>query len=132
MGDPHVKAGEVVSRKTPSHGIFRRRPIHHQAGPSNLLHLSNKVSSASTRSQKSNRGTPLASPADPANFNLSNCFSANCVSPIKMDAATVTVISGNLVMPKNRLPSRTLQISHCQLFFQARQHLSVENSAVQD
>jgi hypothetical protein len=40
------------------------------------LHLSNKVSSASTRSQKSNRGTPLASPADPANFNLSNCFSA--------------------------------------------------------
>jgi hypothetical protein len=40
------------------------------------LHLSDKVSSASTRSQKSNRGTPLVSPADPANFNLSNCFSA--------------------------------------------------------
>jgi hypothetical protein len=129
MGDPHVKAGEVVSRKTPGHGIFRRRPSNHQAGPSNLLHLSNKVSSASTRSQKSNRGTPLASPADPANFNLSNCFS---VFPIKMDAATVTVISGNLVMPKNRFPLRTLQTSHCQLFFQARQHLSVENSAVQD
>jgi len=33
-----------------------------------------------------------------------------------MDAATVTVISGNLVMPKNCFPLRTLQTSHCQLF----------------
>ena len=59
-------------------------------------------------------------------------FPTTVFSPIPMDAATVTVISGNLVMPKNRLPSRTLQTSHCQLFFQARQHSSVENSAVQD
>ena len=33
MEDPHVKAGEVVSRKTRSHGILRRRPIHHQGRP---------------------------------------------------------------------------------------------------
>jgi hypothetical protein len=51
MEDSHVKAGEVVIRKTPGRGIICRGPIHQGAGPSNLLHLSVKASSASTRSR---------------------------------------------------------------------------------
>jgi hypothetical protein len=111
--------------RTPHHAAPRSRST-------SLQHLTPCRPDPPRRTSEPNRGTPLASPADPANFNLSNCFPTTVFSPIQMDAATVTVISGNLVMPKNRFPLRTLQTSHCQLFFQARQHLSVENSAVQD
>ena len=76
MGDPHVRAGEVVIRKLQV-TVFLQEADSSSGRPEQfLLHHSDKVSSASTRSRKSNRGTPLVSPADPANFNLSNCFSA--------------------------------------------------------
>ncbi len=75
MEDSHVKAGEVVIRKIPGHGTIRRGPIHQGVNcPSNLLHLSVKASSASTRSRNQTAARLRFPLADPADFTLSIVF----------------------------------------------------------
>ncbi len=58
MEDPHVKAGEVVIRKTPGHSTIRRGRFIKSRPEQFLLHRSVKASSASTRSRNQTAARP--------------------------------------------------------------------------
>jgi hypothetical protein len=58
MEDPHVKAGEVVIRKTPRSRYNPQGPIHQELARAILLHRSVKASSASTRSRNQTAARP--------------------------------------------------------------------------
>jgi hypothetical protein len=132
MGDSHVRAGEVVSRKLQV-TVFLQEADSSSGRPEQFCCTSQIKLPLPARDLRNQTAARLWFPLQTLQTSIcQTVFPTTVFSPIQMDAATITVISGNLVMPKNRFPLRTLQTSHCQLFFQARQHLSVENSAVQD